>query len=185
MRRSLRGLRGRWRSAQLDAVGRRQQHREAGARIARRGALLAQHHGRPRLAGVELGRQLFGDLAPAPSRAARRSVRARRWRWDRARLSGSRRSSSGAPGAAFSDWSASACGGGRRPPRPPSGPRARSARVRRAPGSGRIRPQPAGSPRATAGRRPRGTSSAPRRSRRPWPRTRHDPMPPSVACPGW
>ena len=44
-----------------------QQHRQPVARVARRAALLAQHERRPRPAGVELGRQLGGELARHPA----------------------------------------------------------------------------------------------------------------------
>ena len=92
---------------ELDRGRRREQHRHAGARVARRVALLAQHDGRPRAAGVEL-----------PARARRRA-RAGRSRRARRRactaialascgLPGSRMSVSGLPGASASAASASA-----------------------------------------------------------------------------
>lgn len=49
--------------AQLDRLARREQHRQPAARIARRRALLPQHHRRPGAPGVELGRDLGGELA--------------------------------------------------------------------------------------------------------------------------
>ena len=54
----------------------REEHRQAMARVARRGALLAQHHGAQRPARVELRGQLGGQLAwhPAQLCAARRRV---------------------------------------------------------------------------------------------------------------
>ena len=55
------------RLAQLDRRGRRQQHRQPGPRVARRGAPLAQHDPRPRLAGIERGGDLGGDLARHPA----------------------------------------------------------------------------------------------------------------------
>ena len=49
--------------AQLDRRRRGEQHRHAGARVARRGALLAQDRGRPRPARVELRSELRRELA--------------------------------------------------------------------------------------------------------------------------
>ena len=69
--------------AQLDGAVRSEQHRQPRARIARGGSLLAQHHRRPRAAGVQLRSDLLGKFPRYP---ADLTAPARRVNGDRVRV---------------------------------------------------------------------------------------------------
>ena len=101
--------------AQLDRLGRRQQHRQPGARVARRGAPLAQHDRRPaaRRRRAPARRRRRPRAAPSPSCAPRAVSTA--IALGSCSLPGSRRSVSAAPGrprrtAGPSSWKRAAPG---------------------------------------------------------------------------
>ena len=150
---------------QLDRVRGGEQHRGAAARLARRRPLLAQDDRRPRPAGVELGRELGGDLARHPARllAARKSTAIAFGSCSLPRHGGA---PAGSPARAR-PTRARPRGGGPRPPRRRRAAGARRARARCARGRRRSPGRSAGIRRATPGRHRRGTSSA-RRARRRW-----------------
>ena len=155
-----------WGNPKLHLRRGREQHREPVTRVARRAPLLAQHDRRPRLPGVQLGRELGGQLARHPAQLRRpRPPGEPRWRSGRAGCQGRGAARAACP-APRRRSRAHRRGGPRRRPRPPRAGPGRPAQARRGRDSDPRLDRRAGTPRPIPRRHRPGTSSAPRSRRR-------------------